>query len=313
MLSLTHLGSQGILAGLLAPSLDTGQQDTTGSMGTIMLYADLPLLTVYFAILFSQEHRGRMGWLVVCIALVSCILRGGRGAIFILLTSLLCVRLIDRKKETILAALKVARWAILLFVILFTGLMVVEKNTTRVQTDLITFAANSTVQYVVGPISALDYVLMNRSNYIGIPNYTFRDFLKPASWVGLISYKPPPILDEWVYVPFGTNVYTFYKPYITDFGIYGALGIVTIIGFTHTLLFRYAHLCGRLAVYIFALTVYSLFMVIFADVYTAFLYYIKGMLFGIMYLLLRRIRWSFVKEPTSNPAGPYVDGEISHL
>lgn len=285
-----NLASQGSGGGLLASSESAEVEYENNGTAPLLLSLDIPLLTAYFAILFCQDRKGRMAWVVASIVLVICILRGSRGAILILVTSLTCIHLIDKKQERIITALKAARWAIILFIVLFGGLMVVKKGASRSEASMISFATIAIVQYLVGPLGGLDSVLMHPHDYIGLPNHTFKLFLKTASGLGLISYTPPPALGDWVFVPFGTNVSTLYKPFITDFGIYIALVVVAFIAFTQTLIYRRAKIGSRLDRYMFALTIYPLLMVTFDDVYTAFLYYIKGFIVCLLYITVRRIR-----------------------
>ncbi|MGH9561897.1 MAG: O-antigen polymerase, partial [Terracidiphilus sp.] len=272
----TDLASKGSGGGLLASSESTEVEYENNGTAPLLLTLDIPLLTVYFAILFCQDRKGRMAWVVVSIVLFICILRGSRGALLILVSALTCIYLIDKKQERILTALKATRWASIFFIALFGGLMVVKKGAPGSQASMISFATTAMVQYLVGPLGALDSVLMHPHDYIGLPNHTFKLFLKAASGLGLISYTPPPALGDWTFVPFGTNVSTLYKPFITDFSIYMALVAVTVIAFTQTLIYRRAEIGSRLDRYMFALTIYPLLMVTFDDVYTAFPYYIKG-------------------------------------
>jgi oligosaccharide repeat unit polymerase len=104
----------------------------------------------------------------------------------------------------------------------------------------------------------------------------------------LVAYQPPPP-EGFIIVPFPTNVYTVYRYYIGDFGLYGALLVVVIIGLVHTLLFRKALTGSKLGIYFFAVTFYEIFMVIFSDEYAAFGAYIDMLLFAAIYIILRSI------------------------
>jgi oligosaccharide repeat unit polymerase len=288
---LIQVASQGFGEGLFRRAQSVAEENVNNGVEARSFLDYVPLIAVYIAVLFLLERRGRASWIVTTLALVSCIVRGGKGALLIFVSALMSAYLINTNRERFLAALKSARWAILFFAILFAGLLGTEKDTSSVQTSVVAFATNATVQYIVGPLGAFDKVLTHPSDYTGAPHHTFKMFLRVASWFGIISYSPPSF-NEWAFVPFGTNVYTLYKPFIADFGTYAALGVMAVIGFMHTLLFRRASTGGLLAVYMFALSVNPIFMAIFDDVYTAFAIYINGLLFGILYMTLRRIRWS---------------------
>jgi oligosaccharide repeat unit polymerase len=92
-----------------------------------------------------------------------------------------------------------------------------------------------------------------------------------------------------VYVPYPTNVYTMYKYYYVDFGYYGMLAAITLIGFIQTLLYRKARTGSVLGLYFFSLTVYPLIVSVFDDSYSAFGSYIDAFLLAVMYITLRSI------------------------
>ncbi len=278
-----------IEGGFLARAESADVENTENGAGSLLEEIDIPLLTVFFAVLYLQEHKDRMSAIVLSLVLVNCILRGSRGALLILFSALLAARLLHRNQDRFVSALKATRVPILFFVALFGGLVIFKKNTSGVEGNLIGFAATALGQYIVGPLGALDHVLTHPSDYLGLANHTFKLPLKIAAQLGLISYTPPPG-NSWLFVPFGANVYTAYSPFIIDFGLYAALGVFSLIGFLHTLLFRRAKIGGRIAQFIFALSVYPIIMVVFDDVYTAFLIYIKAMIFAMLYLAIRRMR-----------------------
>jgi len=199
-----------------------------------------------------------------------------------LLSSLACFTLMQEKKETFRAAILYTRLPILCFFFLFVVLMFIDKDTSGVRDSALSYAGESLVQYVVGPVAAHDYVLTHMQDYSGLPNHTFQFFLRIASMGGLITYNPPPTLDEWIHVPFATNVYTVYKFLSVDFGVYGATAIMSIIGFLHTLLYRKARTQSKFWLYVYSLSIFSVVMVIFDDWYSRF---------GIVYMSIRFTSW----------------------
>src|SRR3984885_6399487 len=90
-------------------------------------------------------------------------------------------------------------------------------------------------------------------------------------------------------VPFPTNVFTVYRYYIGDFGIYGALLVITLIGLLQTMLYRKARTGSELGIYFFSITLFALFMSIFSDEYAAFGSFIDALLFAGIYIILRSI------------------------
>jgi oligosaccharide repeat unit polymerase len=256
-------------------------------VGTVATY--FTLWALYAAPLFLLERRDKFFWLMTGIAFIDGILSTGRLPILMLISALTCVQLLLTKRHTFWASLKFARIPIFLFVCLYFGLIFVTKDTSVFEAGgigelLIIFL----VGYIVGPTAALDYFIWHPTDYPDRANHTFKFFLAIASHLHLIAYQPPPP-EGFIIVPFPTNVYTVYRYYIGDFGLYGALLVVAVIGLVQTLLFRKALTGSKLGIYFFAVTFYEIFMVIFSDEYAAFGAYIDMLLFAAIYIILRSI------------------------
>jgi oligosaccharide repeat unit polymerase len=261
---------------------------------SIPWYSYAATWTIFAATLFQIERRDRISWIAVAVAFISCVISGARGGFLFLFSSLICVYLISAKRERFAVAMRFARWPILGFFLLFAGLLFVDKNISTTS-NVLTFAGASLVDYVVGPVAALDQVLLHPFDYAGAPNHTFRFFLQIGSSLGLVSYTAAPGLDKFIFIPFGTNVYTAYKFFFTDYGMGFSVAIMGIIGFLHTLLFRKAHSGSILGLYLFSLTIFPVLMVIFDDQYSQFGLYIDALLFATAYLTIKSIPWSIFK------------------
>ncbi|UAY52250.1 O-antigen polymerase [Ferruginibacter albus] len=77
-----------------------------------------------------------------------------------------------------------------------------------------------------------------------------------------------PLIEEYVFVPYPTNVYALYGPYIADFGSLYAFLIIAFLGFLHTLFFnrfKYYKSIKFSLYYIFML--FPLFLSFFEDQY----------------------------------------------
>ena len=268
---------------------------------SIPWYSYAATWTIFAATLFQCEQRDRVSWIAAAIAFVSCVISGARGGFLFLFSSLICVYLISAKRERFASAMRFARWPVLGFFLLFAGLLFVDKNISTT-TNAFTFAGRSVVNYVVGPVAALDQVLANPFDYVGAPNHTFRFFLQIGSSLGLISYTAAPGLDKFIFIPFGTNVYTAYKFFITDYGIGFSLAIMGLIGFLHTLLFRKAHSGSVMGLYLFSLTIFPVLMVIFDDQYSQFGLYIDALLFATAYLTIKSIPRRIFRAETARDA-----------
>jgi oligosaccharide repeat unit polymerase len=287
-------GAGGVGGLFFAVARETVIENINEGHESIPWYSYAATWTIFAATLFQTERRDRVSWIAAAIAFVSCVISGGRGGFLFLFSSLICVYLIKATRERFAVAMRFARWPIAGFFLLFAGLLFVDKNISTT-TDVLTFAGRSVVSYIVGPVAALDQVLLHPFDYAGAPNHTFRFFLQIGSWLGLVSYTPAPGLDKFIFVPFGTNVYTAYKFFITDYGMWSSLAIMGLIGFLHTLLFRKAHSGSVLGLYLFALTIYPTLMVIFDDQYSQFGLYVDALVFAAAYLTIKSIPWRIFK------------------
>jgi oligosaccharide repeat unit polymerase len=275
--------------GLMMRARSAGVADATEGGVVKPLFIYLAEWLTFAAVLFQVERIDRAFRLTFALAFISCIGGGGRMGFLVLFTGLTSVYLIKTKRETIIPAYRFARWPFLAFLSLFIIMMFVIKDTSRVGSKVATFAEESLIQYVIGPTSAMDYVLQHPYEYTGMPNHTFKLFLSAASALGLTDYTPPATFDSFLFIPFATNVYTVYKYYITDFGISATLAIIVFIGFGHVLLYRKAHTSSELGLYMFAISVPTVITVIFDDGYVAFGVFLNALVFGMMYLALRSV------------------------
>jgi oligosaccharide repeat unit polymerase len=275
--------------GLMMRARRTGVEEINekGTVRTFMGYLG-PWIT-FAAVLFQIERRDRSFHLTLIIAFISCIVGTSRIGFLSLFSALTCVYLINEKREKFITAFRFVRWPSLGFLSIFIIVMFTSKDTSGVTSNVAKFAEQSLIQYVIGPTGALDYVLQHPSEYVRMPNHTFKLFLGVASGLGLTDFTPPPALDSFLFIPFPTNVYTVYKFYFTDFGLHVAEAIMIFLGFCHVLLYRKAHTNSDLGLYMFALTMFTVIMVIFDDWYVAFGSYVNALVFGMMYHALRSV------------------------
>jgi oligosaccharide repeat unit polymerase len=246
------------------------------------------LWALYAAPLFLLERRDRNFWIMTGIAFIASILSTGRLPLLMLISSLTCAQLMITNRHTFWAALKFARIPIFIFLCLYFGLIFVTKDTSVFDAGIGEILVLFLVGYIVGPTAALDYVLQHRQDYKSGTNHTFKFFLAIFSRLGLVAYQPPP-QDDFIFVPFPTNVLTVYRYFMTDFGLYGSLIVMAVIGLLQTLVYRKARTGSKLAMYFFAITLFETVMVIFSDEYSAFGAYIDSLLFAALYLFLRSL------------------------
>jgi oligosaccharide repeat unit polymerase len=287
--SLMRTAAQGGTGGSIFARARAASVGDNAVGGGIPFLAYFSLWSFYAVTLFLIERRDRKFWLMALIAFVAAILTTGRGPILFLIAELTCVHLMMTGRHTFFAALKFARIPIFLFFCLYTGLIFLNKDTSTLSGGIGAILLFYLVSYIVGPMAAFDYVLQHIQDYAGQPNHTFKFFLGIASALHLTAYETPAVYDNFVLVPYPANVYTVYKFYYLDFGLYGMLLAITVIGLLQTLLYRKARAGSTLSIYLFAISIFSLIMVIFDDNYSALGSYIDAILFGMIYIFLRSI------------------------
>jgi oligosaccharide repeat unit polymerase len=268
--------------------------------------------TLFTAIIFMLEKRDKICWFVVFLALLTSILTTGRTSLLQLFAALICTHLMTTGRIRLWAALKVARIPLLIFGFLFLGLVFVNKNQQSqfYGSGVAEIAGVFFVSYIVGPLAALDAFLQNPGDMSAVPNHTFKFYLSILAHFHVISYTPAPMLQDFVGVPYPVNVYTMYKDYVIDFGIPWALVTVGIIGFLHTLLYRKALTGSLLGNFLFALSMFPVFMAIFTDQYSSLGNYTNALLFGAIYIVLQSLAIRFLPS-VSGGYGVPVELEVT--
>ncbi len=241
-------------------------------------------VTTFMAILFLIEKRDRYFWMALTMCILVNLIGGGRTGFLMLIAALSCVHLVKTGRLSFTTAVRVLKIPIAIFMTLYVILIFVNRNTSEMSGGVASIAIFFVVSYIVGPLATLDHVLRHPSEYLAAPNHTFEFLFKIAASLHLIQYKPPPLFDEFLAVPFPSNVYTVYKFYFTDFGIYGCLFCILLIGFLQSYLYRKARAGSELCLFLFALSMYPLLMVIFDDLYFASTgFYVRAAIFFLLY------------------------------
>ena len=250
----------------------------------------IPLLSTLCCTLFLIEKRDKWFWWSALAACVTAIFTTGRTPILQLFCLLISVHLIETHRTRLLAAVRFLRWPAILFLLLFTALIFFDKGISDLGGGILAAISFFVLGYFVLPTAALNYVVHNATYYGTAPLHTFKIFLQAGALLGLWSYTPPPLIDSFVWVPLESNVYTGYKFYFTDFGLWGCLIAVGLIAFLQTILYRRARAGSEFSLYLFAITVFPLAMFVFDDQYSEFGQLLIAIVFGSLYMASRHIR-----------------------
>jgi oligosaccharide repeat unit polymerase len=249
----------------------------------------------------GKPRHSRQFWIVTVIAFFGCILSTGRTGLLLLIGGLSAIRLLQQHKENFLGAVRLLRWPLILFLVLYVALIFTNKNTKGMVGGASGIAIFFVLSYIQGPLAAFDGVVQNPVDYTVVHSHTFEFPLKAAALLHITQYTPPPKLDRFVFVPFPTNVYTVFKFYYLELGIAGMLALFILIGFLHSLLYLKARYGGRLSTCLFAFSVYSVVMVIFDDAYYSIGLYFRALAFAVLILTLCTARISLPAESALPP------------
>lgn len=263
-------------------------RDEKPSASTV-LAATFTSIATLASLLMATEKKDRKFWIVTAVALIACVLSTGRVDLLILISGLSAIRLLQRKQESLLCALRLLRWPIALFVALYIGLIFANKNTETMTGGVTGIATVLVLSYIACPLAAFDRVVQSPADFIMTASHTFKFPLRLAAALHLTNYTSPPLLDSFVFVPFPTNVYTVFKFYFLELGIVGALILLFFVGLLHSLLYLRARQGGRFSTYLFAYCMLPVLMVIFDDWYYNIGTYLRVIAFGLLYYVGRNV------------------------
>jgi oligosaccharide repeat unit polymerase len=135
--------------------------------------------------------------------------------------------------------------------------------------DNVTSSSQNTGIYLVTSLNALDYETSVNTAEPEMGDNTLRFFIKIGMELKLIPQrKVNELVQEFVFVPYATNVYTFYSPYIRDFGRIYAWVVLALLGALHSWFFNRAfYLKSKRAIVYFSFLLFPLLLSFFADQY----------------------------------------------
>jgi oligosaccharide repeat unit polymerase len=122
--------------------------------------------------------------------------------------------------------------------------------------------------YLLAPLPSLDTFVRHQES-MRLGDNVLRSFWVAMDKLGFETH-PVPLVNEFVNVPYPSNVYTIYRPYFDDFGLLGAVGIQFFLGLLHGVLYR-KRFASRFFLCVFAISLYPLAMQFFEDQYLSLL------------------------------------------
>lgn len=257
----------------------------------LSLISNFMFAAIYASLLFAADKKGRKIWIVTVVALIACILSTGRTGLLILISGLSATRLLQKKQESLGSAVRLLRWPIASFAALFIGLFFTNKDTEEMTGGVASIATRYVLIYISGPLAAFDSVMQHPAEFAMATSHTFMFPLKLAAALHLTNYTSPPVVDSFVTIPFPINVYTVFKFYFLEFGIFGTVALLFFIGLFHSLLYLKARQGGLFSTYLFSCFLWLVLMVTFDDEYYIVGLYLRAISFGLFYFLLRSLQF----------------------
>jgi len=230
-------------------------------------------LVVYAAnlksFLVNKKQSNRVLFLIsLFVTIIYAILNTGRLSFLLVLVIYIGMNFIYKKDFS----LKKLASPVLIFLAVFIAFGIVYGKGGNIETSAkenITPAAQTTAVYMVASLNALDWDLHHqfRVNYDG--NNSLRFFVKLGKQLDLISNaEVNTLLTPFVFVPYGTNVYTFYSTYIKDFGKFYSWFMIALFGLIHTFLYNKAITRKRFRYSLYySIMLFPLLISFFADQY----------------------------------------------
>jgi len=174
------------------------------------------------------------------IAVVFAVLATGRSYFFIFFSIYVGVSFLLKKNYSF-KRLAIMGVAFLLFFILFGMLYGKGGDFESSLKDNLQSSSETTGIYLVSAINALDVEITTNKEASYPGENTLRFFVKIGQQLKLLEDKKVgSLMSEYVFIPYPTNVYTFYSAYFRDFGKIYAWFMIALFGGLHTWLYHKA-------------------------------------------------------------------------
>lgn len=233
-------------------------QSKTGESAGILKYVNTINKALYVIALWNYKKLGKgIFFTVLFINLLYAASIMEKGFLFFLFFSTLYV-LYEKEKVKIRT---IFLWC-LFIIVFFYGFNLLRSNVDA--DDYGTFGQFFSM-YILSPA-----VAFSKTQEILIDQYGTRSFTFIYSFANKIfgtDYTVLPNLQEFVWVPIPTNVYTVFQPFFQDFGYKGVAFFASVYGIITGLAYRLARNGGQIARCVYAYVVYILMLQFFQEVF----------------------------------------------
>ena len=225
-----------------------GEKD---SLTTLLKYVCPVNQALFIVEMWRYPNGSKKGFYATLAANLFCMVAVmAKGPIFILAVS--TVYILYEKKKIRLSS--IFMWGIILLVC-FYGLNVLRRP--EDEKDGATFMDFFSM-YVLSPSVAFEWAQEKLTDQFG--SFSFAFFYAFASKLGLGSFYVQKQLQDFVFVPIPTNVYTVFQPYFEDFGYKGVAFFASVWGLLSGWLYRLVKNGVSLAMCMYAYVAFALVM-----------------------------------------------------
>lgn len=221
-----YVGSSGPYAFFLNLRLSLFLEDYSGPkyVLTPILY---PIMTSLFAISLTVKNSKYLFRVLILWQIIFIVSTVGKLTILTPITIFFVIRYIGFKKK-----IKVKNISIMILSFALLSSLLTFLRTSESSDKQSIFEIIGTYSY--SPIIAFGELIPN-SNHFG--ERTLRFFYALSNRVGLSNIKPVETLQDYVYIPLPTNVYTIMQPFYEDFAIFGIFYGAMLYGLFYSLMY----------------------------------------------------------------------------
>lgn len=239
-----------------------GQDVGASKYGIIFAYVSFYVQTIKY---IETKKNLKMFILSLVILLLYCILSTGRTFFLIFICLILGILIYKGKlKKKYLLYFGISFFALFFLVGIFLKKGADSDNSFG---ENISGISTSFLQYYLGGVSAFDQFLNSKFQY-AYGEQSLRFFYNILASLGLVENKEIVLTQEYVSIPFEFNVYTIYKTYVQDFGIWYIVLILGLMSYIHTYCYYKAIKDSNfLYSFLYALLLYPLVMSSFQEQY----------------------------------------------
>lgn len=244
--------------------------ENLGSLKYLLLFSIVVFSINLFSYLKHKNNRNRNLYIIsLIISIIYIIFSTGRSFFLLLLAIYIGLNFLLSKNFSVKRVLFIFGT----FLIIFTSIGLIYGKGGNVEESInenLFSGSQTTASYLVCSLNALDLEVRNPNNTQGSLKNSLRFFIIIGEKLTLITTRTRDVdlIQPFVFVPYPTNVYTVYSPYIKDYGRIYSWGVLFIFGLLHTWLFNKSFYLHQLKFGLYySLLLFPLLISFFMDFY----------------------------------------------